>query len=78
MQNDLAGLGIKISRRLVGKDERGIVDERPRDRDALHHASRELVRMILPKRFRERRVGERLLRDHFALFLRHIGVDERQ
>ena len=35
MQYDFAGLGIKISCRLISKDERRIVHERPCDRDTL-------------------------------------------
>ena len=79
MQDDLAGFRIEVSRRLVGKDERRIVDERPRDRDALHHAARNLVRMMLPECFREMpRRSSAFLGDLFALFFRHIRIDERQ
>ena len=42
-EHHLAGLGIKIACRLVGKDERRIVHERPRNRHPLHHAAGKLV-----------------------------------
>ena len=41
--HDLEGeIGIEIARRLVREDERRLVDERPRDRDALLLAARQL------------------------------------
>ena len=41
------GLGIEVPGRLVREQQRRMVDERPRDRDALLLAARELVRIVV-------------------------------
>ncbi len=41
------GLRVEIAGRLVGEQDRGLVDQRARDRDALLLAARELVRIVL-------------------------------
>ncbi len=43
----LGGLRVEVPGRLVGQDQLGIVDERPRDRDALLLAARELARVVV-------------------------------
>ena len=42
------GLGIEISRGFVGKDETWRMHQRPRDRDALKLAARQLLRVAVP------------------------------
>ena len=44
----LGGLRVEVSRRLVGEEDRRIVHEAPRDRDALLLAARELRRRVVP------------------------------
>ena len=46
---------VEAARRLVGEDQRRVVDERPRDRDALLLTARELVREVLAARVRDPR-----------------------
>ena len=41
-----AGLRVEVAGRLVGEQDRRIVDERPGDRDALTLAARQLVRPV--------------------------------
>ena len=44
-----AAVGIEVARRLVGEHERGPVDERARDGDALQLAARELAGQAAPR-----------------------------
>src|SRR5882724_6477526 len=50
---NLAGLGVKIAGRLVGKDHAGIVDQGPGDSHALHLSTGKLVRKVMPAIFRQ-------------------------
>ena len=55
-----AGLGVEVSRGLVGEDDRRIVDQSARDGDALALAAGELVGLVHHARF-QADIGERLL-----------------
>ena len=46
----VAGAGVEVPGRLVGQQDRGLVRERPRDRDALLLAARELRRIVMAAR----------------------------
>ena len=47
-RQDLVGpLGVQVAGRLVGQDQRRLVDERPGDRDALLLAARQLGRTVV-------------------------------
>ena len=51
VEHHLAVGGVKVARRLVGDEERGIQDERPRDRHPLLFAARKHVDVHLQKLF---------------------------
>ena len=76
----LGGLRVEVARRLVGQDELRVVDQRPRDRDALLLAARELARLVVlaarraPRSRRHRRAFSSRSRARVAVG----GVDQRQ
>ena len=41
-----AGLGVEVAGRLIGEQERGLPDDRPRDRDPLALTARQLTRSV--------------------------------
>ena len=47
-------LRVEVAGRLVGQQDRGVVDQRARDRDALLLAARELARVVVPRGRRAR------------------------
>ena len=53
----LGVLGVEVARRLVGHDELGVADHRPRDGDALLLAARELPRRVVARARRGRPRG---------------------
>src|SRR5215212_6872994 len=73
----LGGLRVEVARGLVGEEDRGAVDERPGDRDALPLAAGELVRAV-PDALAELHPLERLRGAPAPLVGRHAGVDERE
>ena len=72
-----ARFGIERARRLVGEQNFGVVDERPRDRHALHLPARKLVRFFIQVLFQPH-APERLLGARLALLRRHARKGERQ
>ena len=70
-------LAVEVAGRLVGPDDRRVVDQRPRDRDALALAARELVREVVGAA-REVDEAERLERPLAGLSLRAARDQERQ
>src|SRR4051812_31892059 len=52
-ENDFARSRIQIARRFICKNERRIIDERPRYGDALDLSARELVALVVEMRFPE-------------------------
>ena len=53
----VAGAGVEIPGRLVRQENRGLVRQRPRDRDALLLAARELRRVVMAARAEAARGG---------------------
>src|SRR5437879_5264175 len=47
VQDFLARLGIEVARRFIGEQDRGLVDKRARDRDALLLAAGQLRRFVV-------------------------------
>src|SRR5216684_6333690 len=47
IENLAAGLGVEVSGRLVGQQQRGLVDQSPGDGHALALAARQLVRLVV-------------------------------
>ena len=77
-RHDLAsGLRVQVSGRLVGEEDRRIVDERPRDRDALTLSAGELVRLVRHP-VREAHGLQRLDGPLAALAARQTRIDERE
>ena len=73
----LARLRVQVSRRLVGEQDRRLVHERTRDRDALALAARHLVRPVMHAGAQAHRV-ERFFGPRFPLPARQARIDERQ
>src|SRR5689334_11995323 len=73
----LAGLRVEVARRFVGEKNRGLVDERARDRDALTLSTRQLVRAVSHSRA-ELDPLERASRAPFAILCRHSRIHERK
>ena len=72
-----ARLAVERAGRLVGEQNVRIVDERPRDGDALHLAAGHLVRLFV-ELVAKANALERLFRALAALALAHAGERERQ
>ena len=70
-------LGIEISRRLVGQQDGGIVDEGPGDRDALPLTARELI-WSMSHAVGEFDLLQRLGRALAPLLAADTGIDQRQ
>ena len=71
-------LGVEVARRFVGKNERGVVDERARDRDALDLASGKFVRLVFKMCFVHAGRYERRGGAFFALCFIHTCINEWQ
>ena len=76
-QRDDRGAGLRVQRagRLVGEDDRGLGDERARDRRALPLAAGELGRVVV-EAMAEADALERLARALAPLRARHAGVEQ--
>ena len=68
---------VEVARRLVGEDQRRIVDERARDRDALLLAARELVGVLLRARVEPHEL-EHLAHSSGPAGARHLLIAQRQ
>jgi hypothetical protein len=77
LQNLDAGLGIEVTRRLVGEQNRRLVDESASDGDALPLTARELIRPMLDA-VTELDALESFRRALSALVSADTGVDQRQ
>ena len=70
-------LGIEISRRLVGKQNRRLVDKRAGDSDALALAAGKFVRLVMDA-VGQADAGQRLHRDLPAFVRGNAGINQRQ
>src|SRR3989344_4648113 len=73
-----SGFCIKIAGRFVREDYAWVIDERARDRNSLHLASRKLVGKMRPAVLRKPCGFKRLAGMEFARMLRNARIDERK
>ena len=77
-QHDLARLRIEITGRLVGQDDRGVIDERTGDSDALDLPAGQLIGQVKVALLVHTDRGQRVTRGDFAFDEADPGVNERQ